>query len=96
MSNPYPQPYPQQAPPQAVKKPSGAAIFFGIMALLGGLFAFFQAGMRGHSVGWEEMAIYSIPAVICALIAIAIRRNGWTYAGLFGAVLAIVGLLLGW
>ena len=87
---------PNAAPVQPPKPKSGAAVFFGVVALIGGIFAFLQAGMRGHSAGWEMMAIYSLPSLACALIGIAIRRNGWTYAGLVGGVLAIIGLLLGW
>ena len=76
-------------------KPSVAAIVFGVLALINGLHAFFQAGIRGRSAGWEMMAIYSLPAIVCALIAIAIRRNAWTYAGLAGGVLAVAALWLG-
>ena len=74
----------------------GVAIFFGVVALVIGILAFLQAGMRGHSAGWEMMAMYSLPAIGCALVGIAIRRNGWTYAGLAGGVLAGAGLVLGW
>jgi len=73
-----------------------ASICFGVIALLLGLGAFFQAGVRGHSAGWEMMMIYALPAIGCAVVGIALRRNGWTYAGLVGGVLGIAGLLLGW
>src|SRR5262245_34291814 len=97
MNQPPGHPIPPSTALAAPAKPkSGAAVFFGVLALIGGIVAFLQAGMRGHSAGWEMMAIYSLPAAACALIGIAIRRNGWTYAGLVGGVLAIIGLLLGW
>ena len=80
---------------QAPKKRSVAAIVLSIFAILGGLNAFLVAGMRGHSAGWEEMAIYTIPAVVFAVLAIAIRRNALTYAAMAFGALAIVGFFLG-
>ncbi len=60
-----------------------------------GVMAFVQAGIRGHRVGWEEMMIYTVPAVVCALLAIAIRRNALGVVALVFGALAVVGLVLG-
>jgi 2-keto-3-deoxy-galactonokinase len=72
-----------------------AAIIFSILAILNGLYAFLVAGMGGHSVGWEQMALYTVPALIFAFIAIAIRRNALTFVALAFGALAIVGFFLG-
>lgn len=77
-------------------KPSVAQIIFAYIAIGTGVMAFLQAGMRGHSAGWEEMALYSGPAMVCGLIAIAIRRNRLGFAALIcGVVLGAVGFVLG-
>jgi hypothetical protein len=99
----YPQQgYPQQGYPQQgggaqapKKKVSIPAIIFSIFAIMIGLFAFLLAGMRGHSAGWEMMAMYTIPSVVCALIAIAIRRNVLTIIAVLFGLLSIVGFVLG-
>lgn len=80
---------------QQPKKRSLSAIFLSVLAILGGLNAFLVAGMRGHSVGWEEMTIYTGPAVLFAILAIAIRRNGLSFVALGFGALAIVGFFLG-
>ena len=77
------------------KKRSVAAIIFSILAILAGLNAFLVAGMRGHSAGWELMAIYTLPAVLFAIIAIAIRRGVLTYIAVAFGLLAILGFVLG-
>ena len=79
---------------QQEKKPSGASRFFAIIAGIAGLYTFLQAGMRGHSAGWEELAMYAAPAVVCALISIAISRDH-VKMSLTGAILGIVGMYLG-
>ncbi|MEZ4449193.1 MAG: hypothetical protein R3B09_06910 [Nannocystaceae bacterium] len=77
-------------------KPSAAQSIFAYLAIAAGVFAFLQAGMRGHSAGWEEMALYSGPAIVCGLIAIAIRRNRLGVVALIlGAGLGAVGFVLG-
>ena len=77
------------------KKRSVPAIIFSILAILAGLNAFLVAGMQGHSAGWELMAIYTLPAVLFAIIAIAIRRSVLTFVALFFGLLGIVGFFLG-
>ena len=77
------------------KKKSIPAIIFAILAILGGLNAFFVAGMRGHSAGWELMAIYCAPPILFSIIAIAIRRGILTYIGLLFGIIAIVSFFLG-
>lgn len=80
----------------AKAKPSVAQILFAYIAIGTGLMAFFQAGMRGHSAGWEEMALYSGPAIVCGLIAVAIRRNRLGISALIcGVVLGAIGFVLG-
>lgn len=74
---------------------SVAQTIFAALAITSGTMAFLQAGMRGHSAGWEEMMIYSAPAVLCGVIAIAIRRNGLGWTALVFAVLGGVGFVLG-
>ncbi len=73
----------------------GVAIFFGTVALCSGVMGFLTGGMKGRSAGWEEMLIYAVPSVVCALIAIAVRRSAISYAALVGAVLGIIGFVLG-
>jgi 2-keto-3-deoxy-galactonokinase len=60
-----------------------------------GMMAFTQAGMRGHRVGWEEMMMYTVPAVVCALLAIAMRRNVLGFVALVFGAIAVVGFVLG-
>jgi hypothetical protein len=66
-----------------------------MIAITMGAMAFLQGGMKGRSAGWEEMAIYTIPAVVAALIAIAVRRSALSYTALVFGALAVVGFLLG-
>jgi hypothetical protein len=82
---------------QTAEKPrrSTAQVIFASIAITTGMMAFLQAGMRGHRVGWEEMSIYSMPAVIGGLIAIAIRRNGLGITAFVFAILGAVGFFLG-
>jgi energy-converting hydrogenase Eha subunit A len=76
--------------------PSIAQRIIANIAIAAGLFAFFQAGMRGHRVGWEEMALYSGPAIVCGLIAVAMGRNRLGITALIcGVVLGAVGFFLG-
>jgi cytochrome bd-type quinol oxidase subunit 2 len=77
------------------QKKSFVPTFLAYVAISMGTYAFLQAGMKGHRVGWEEMMLYTAPAVVCALLAIALRRDKSTYLGLVFAALAIVGLVLG-
>lgn len=77
------------------KERSVVATVFSILAIAGGLNALLMGLTLGARAGWEKMAIYVLPVILFALVAIAIRRNGWTYAALVGALLGIVGLLLG-
>lgn len=74
---------------------SFAQIFFAYIAIAAGTMAFLQAGMRGHRVGWEEMALYTGPAVVGALIAVAMRRNRLGFTALLFGVLSVVGFVLG-
>ena len=80
---------------QAKPKPSVAQTIFAYVAIGTGTMGFLQAGMRGHRVGWEEMMIYSVPAVVCALLAIGIRRNALGFAALLFGALGAVGFVLG-
>jgi hypothetical protein len=84
-------------PAETTKPPRSVAhIIVSTIAIVMGVFAFLQAGMRGHSAGWEEMIIYTAPAVVFAIISIAMRRQALSYAALFfGLVLGIAGFLLG-
>lgn len=70
-------------------------MIFAYLAVGAGMMAFLQAGMKGHRVGWEEMMLYTVPAVVCALIAIAIRRNRLGFTALLFGILGVVGLVLG-
>jgi 2-keto-3-deoxy-galactonokinase len=76
-------------------KRSAVQVIFASIAITTGTMAFLQAGMRGHRVGWEEMLIYSTPAVLGGLVAVAIRRNGLGIAALIFALLGAVGFVLG-
>jgi hypothetical protein len=89
------QPYPQQPFAQPQSKSSPAASFFAIVAIFAGLAAFFTAGMRGHSAGWEMMAMYTTPSVVAAIIALGIRRNALTWVGLVFAVISVGSFFLG-
>jgi 2-keto-3-deoxy-galactonokinase len=77
------------------KPKSVPSIIFAVIAIFAGLTAFLQAGMRGHRVGWEEMSIYTGPAVIAALISIATQRSGLSYAALVFGAIAVVSFFLG-
>lgn len=81
----------------ATSKPQRSIMqmLFAYIAIGTGMMAFMQAGMRGHRVGWEEMMLYTAPAVLCALVAIGIRRNGLGFTALLFGVLACVGFVLG-
>lgn len=74
---------------------SAAQTVFATLAIMAGLTAFLQAGIKGHSAGWEEMMIYSAPAVVCGVIAIGIRRNKLGWVALLFAALGGVGFVLG-
>lgn len=80
---------------QTPKKRSIPAIVFSIFAILGGLNAFLVAGMRGHGAGWEEMSLYTGPAVLFAVVAIALRRSALTFVAVGFALLSIVSFFLG-
>jgi len=77
------------------KRRSIPAILFSVSAILAGLQAFLQAGLRGHSAGWEEMSLYTGPSVLFALLAIALRRSALSYVALGFAALSVVGFFLG-
>jgi len=77
-------------PPRSVSQ-----MIFAYVAIGTGTMAFLQAGMKGHRVGWEEMMLYTAPAVVCGLLAIGIRRNKLGFTALLFAVLGVVGLVLG-
>jgi len=81
---------PAPRPPRSV----GQTIF-AYLAISTGVMAFLQAGIRGHAAGWEELMLYAGPAVVCALVAIAIRRNTIGYVALFFGALGVAGLVLG-
>ena len=76
-------------------KRSISQMLLAYIAIGTGMMAFMQAGLRGHRVGWEEMMIYTVPAVVCALLAIIIRRNALGVVALGFGALAVVGLVLG-
>jgi hypothetical protein len=80
-----------------VEKPPRSVVqtIFAYLAIFAGATAFLQAGIKGHSAGWEEMMIYSAPAVVCGIVAIAIRRNTLGWIALVFAALGGVGLVLG-
>ena len=77
------------------KKRSVVPIILSILAILAGTYAFVLGGMRGHSAGWEMMAIHTVPAVVFAVVSIAIRRSALTFVALGFGALAIMGFLLG-
>ena len=77
-------------------KRSVAHVLVSMIAITAGVMALVQGGMRGRAAGWEEMAIYAAPAVLLAIVSIAMRRSGLSYAAVvFGGVLGVVGFLLG-
>lgn len=76
-------------------KKSIPATVFAIIAILAGLNAFTQGLMLGRRAGYEMMMIYAAPAVVAAIIAIAIRRNALSWVALAAGGLAIVGTVLG-
>lgn len=80
---------------QTPKKRSVPVIIFSILAILAGVNAFLVAGMRGHGAGWEEMSLYTGPSVLFALVAIAMRRGGWSFTAVGFALLSIVSFFLG-
>ena len=86
---------PHAQPTVSAKKPSAAAIFFAVVAIAAGAMAFVTAGIRGHSAGWELMAVYTGPSIGAALIGLAIRRAAITWVGLGFAVLSAVSFFLG-
>jgi energy-converting hydrogenase Eha subunit A len=77
------------------KKRSVPAIIFSVLAILSGLMSFLTAGLQGRRAGWEMLIIFAAPAVICAVIALVIRRNGLTYTALGFGILGVLGLFLG-
>ena len=83
------------APQPQKKKRSVPAIIFSVLAILAGLQAFVVAGMRGHGAGWEEMSLYTGPAVLFAVLAIAFRRGALTYVALVFGLIAIASFFLG-
>ncbi len=80
---------------QSPKKRSIPSIIFSLLAILAGTNAFLVAGMRGHGAGWEEMALYTGPSVLFAIVAISIRRGAWSFVALGFALLSIVSFFLG-
>ena len=80
----------ENTPPRSVPQ-----MLLAYIAIGAGMMAFMQAGMKGHRVGWEEMMLYTAPAVVCGLLAIGIRRNKLGFTALLFAVLGVVGLVLG-
>ena len=56
--------------------------------------AFVHAGMRGKRTNTEPMMLYTSPAVVSAMIAIAMRRNWVGVIALLFALLAVVGWVL--
>ncbi|MCY1010073.1 hypothetical protein OV079_31815 [Nannocystis pusilla] len=76
-------------------KKSFVPTFLAYVAMCMGAIAFVEAGMKGHRVGWEQMMLYTAPAVACGLLAIMLRRDKYTYFGVVFALLAIVALMLG-
>ena len=79
----------------AETKNSTFASIIAIIALAAGLMALVVGGIQGRRAGYELMMMYTAPAVVAGLTGIAIQRRGLTFAGLAGAVLGIVGLVLG-
>lgn len=77
------------------QKKSFVPTFLAYVAMSMGAIALVEAGMKGHRVGWEQMMLYTAPAVVCGLLAIALRRDKYTWIGLLFAGLAIVALMLG-
>lgn len=79
-----------EKPPRSV-----AQTIFAYLAIVTGTMAFLYAGIKGRSAGWEEMVIYSAPALLGGLVAIAIRRNALGWTALVFAALGGVGFVLG-
>lgn len=80
----------ENTPPRSIPQ-----MIFAYIAVGTGMMAFMQAGLKGHRAGWEEMMIYSAPAIVCALLAIGIRRNKLGFTALLFGVLAAIGFVLG-
>jgi hypothetical protein len=81
--------------PPSSEKSSPLAAILSIIAIAAGLMAFAVGGIQGRRAGYEMMMMYSAPAVVAALVGIAIQRKKITYAGLVGGVLGVVGFILG-
>ncbi|MGH1347866.1 MAG: hypothetical protein ACRBN8_40300 [Nannocystales bacterium] len=77
------------------KKNNPFASILAIIALAAGITAVAVGGIHGRRAGYEMMMMYTSPAVLAGLLSVAIQRRGLTYAGLLGAVLGIVGFVLG-
>ena len=77
------------------KPKSIPAIIFSILAITMGIIALSKGMILGKRAGQEMMMMYTFPSVLSAIIAIVIRRNALTILALIGAVLAIVGFVLG-
>ena len=77
------------------KKNSTLATVFAIVAIAAGLIALSIGALEGRRAGYEKMLMYASPAVVSALLGIAIQRKGITYAGLVGGLRAVVGMILG-
>ncbi len=69
-------------------------IWTGVAALTFGVNAFFYKGILGGRAEYPVMFALAVAAVILAVVGIYRARNMFTYAGLAGAVLAIVSYFL--
>jgi hypothetical protein len=89
-------------------KPSFPVVsfIFAFLAVVVGIIGFLIAGFRGHSAGWELMAIPTLVTFALALFAfigaiMALVRRSWIGGVLtigaagFGSLLALVGFVLG-
>jgi len=69
---------------------------FAIVAILAGTMSCVQGAVRGRSAGYEDMMVYAGPAVVGAVLAIALERSRLTYVAAGFGLLGIIGLMLGW
>jgi hypothetical protein len=69
---------------------------FAVVAILAGTMSCVQGAIRGRSAGYEAMMIYAGPAIVGAVLAIALERSRITYVAAGFGLLGLIGLMLGW
>jgi hypothetical protein len=67
-----------------------------VLAIMAGAMSCVQGAVRGRRAGYEVMMAFAAPAVVGAVIAIALQRSRVTYLAVVFAILGIIGWILGW